>query len=290
MGDVPITESNPFVRKGLAVLWRVPRWGRSTLAKPEDFLERPPILANSFPKSGTHLLLQVVSAFPGTRTYGTFLASQPSITFHERRPSTLARRLAAAAPGEITASHLFHHQRLRAAAEAVNAVHFFIYRDLRDVVVSEAHYLASMNRWHRMHRHFKQLPSTEARIHLAITGAQGESGLDYPDVGERFGRYLPWLADDDVMPVSYESLTSPERQETIRAMARFFGERSSCRFDVASVAARAEAAIDPRRSRTFRRGGAGRWKEAFSDRNKAAMKEVAGDLLEYLGYEHDRDW
>ena len=40
----------------------------------------------------------------------------------------------------------------------------------------------------------------------------------------------------------------------------------------------------------FRKGVAGDWRAAFTDRDKRIFKEEAGDLLVALGYEKDTGW
>jgi hypothetical protein len=49
-------------------------------------------------------------------------------------------------------------------------------------------------------------------------------------------------------------------------------------------------AIQPKKSHTFRSGKTGGWREYFTDEYKALFKDVAGDLLDRLGYEKDNDW
>jgi hypothetical protein len=42
--------------------------------------------------------------------------------------------------------------------------------------------------------------------------------------------------------------------------------------------------MSPARSETFRKGGAGGWREHFTDRNRVQFEQVAGDLLQELRY------
>jgi hypothetical protein len=49
-------------------------------------------------------------------------------------------------------------------------------------------------------------------------------------------------------------------------------------------------AIQPGRSRTFRSGKTGGWREQFTEEHKALFKDIAGDLLVRLGYEKTNDW
>jgi hypothetical protein len=73
-------------------------------------------------------------------------------------------------------------------------------------------------------------------------------------------------------------------------MVRFFVERTGLELDEDRVVQAARANIDPAKSRTFRSGRVGGWRESFTARHRSAMKEVAGDLLVRLGYETDLDW
>jgi hypothetical protein len=58
-----------LVRKSSAFLLRAPkRWNRLWVRQ-EDYLAQPPVLSNSFPKSGTHLLDQIVAGLPD-RVFG----------------------------------------------------------------------------------------------------------------------------------------------------------------------------------------------------------------------------
>ena len=122
---------------------------RYTSALLRPFLKRgasTPILANSFPKSGTHLLVQILEALPDVRDWANFIASTPSLTLKETKGSTSAKRLHNLGSGELVGSHLFYSEEIRAAIKERGILHYFIYRDPRDIVVSEVNYLTKMNR------------------------------------------------------------------------------------------------------------------------------------------------
>lgn len=69
---------NPFFRKSLAIGKQIPRLVKRTKSDPDDYKCNPPVIANSFPKSGTHLLLQILEQLPGLTNYGSFIASRNS--------------------------------------------------------------------------------------------------------------------------------------------------------------------------------------------------------------------
>jgi sulfotransferase 6B1 len=280
--------NNVVVRKGK-------QWG---LRYVKQFLDaggsaENPVFINSFPKSGTHLLYQLFEAREGLRDFGEFIASTPSFTLRERSVSNTVEMLQRIQPGEVFRGHLFFHDEFEQVLAARQVRHFFIYRDPRDVVCSEAHYLSRMNRWHKMHRRFSQLPSDEARIELSILGEfEPRAKAYYPSIGVRMGRYLPWLKSPGVLPIRFEELVGEGRREVISKVgAHLLGASGLSNGRIESFVTQAIGNIAPERSHTFRSGGgAGKWRERFTPRHKKLFKASAGDLLIELGYEASTDW
>lgn len=282
---------NPFVRKSIALVKQIPRHAKRVTTSPKDYQHLPPVLANSFPKSGTHLLLQIVEALPNTRNYDTFIASMPSITFKERSHKAHHRLINRIVPSEVITAHLFYQPNFEELLSKKNCVHFFIFRDLRDIVISEAHYLAKMNRWHRMHPYFKSLNTLNEQISASILGVdQSDFPYDYPDVAKRFSKYNQWLQSSNVFTIKYEDLISRHRREFLRKMAAHYAKNSDSNIVIENVVHTMEKNIAPERSHTFRRGGTGGWKATFTDDHKSQMKQKAGDLLITLGYEKNKSW
>jgi hypothetical protein len=133
------------------------------------------------------LLLQLIEGLPDRVNYGAFLASMTSsFQFRERSVESTRRYIRRFVPGEIVRGHLFFHELYSKELRSRNAVHFFIYRDPRSVVLSEAHYLREMNRWHRLHPYFRRLSIDDA-ITLSITGFDPPiPGIEYPNIADRF--------------------------------------------------------------------------------------------------------
>jgi len=278
-----------LVRKGCAFVLQGPKRlsrGRSRL---EEYAATPPVLANSFPKSGTHLLDQIVDALPQRRNYGAFLSSMTSsFQFRPRNLASVARFIGTTTPGELVRAHLFFDEDYARELKALNFVHYFIIRDLRDVVLSEANYLRSQNRWHRLHRYFRQAPTLEDAITLSIRGfPELAPRIDYPDIGRRFEKYAGWLDHPDVFVVRFEELTSNRRQEALCGMADFSAARSQMPVDVEKLADAMAANIDPLRSHTFRKAKSGGWREQFTAEHRRLFENVAGDLLRRHGFAAD---
>lgn len=282
---------SPFMRKSLALVRKIPRSIKRLKSNHAEYRKNPPVLANSFPKSGTHLLLQIVEALPNLRNYDSFMASMPSFTFRERSLEKHLQLIHKILPGEVLPAHLFYHHHYNDALHKINCVHFFIYRDPRDVVISDAHYLAEMNRWHRMHKYYNEIDNWEDRVARAIIGFNKPNFLyDYPNVAERFSRYRGWLEAPDVFLVRYEDLISSNRRKFLQEIAAFYLKRCEVEYSIDDIVSSMEDNINPETSHTFRQGGSGGWKDVFTDRHKIQMKKVAGDLLIDLEYEQNLEW
>jgi hypothetical protein len=273
-----LTHRNGLVRKGSAVLLSIPKWAHGFTATSERLASLPPVIANSFPKSGTHLLLQLIEGLPDRVNYGAFLASMTSsFQFRERSLESTRRYIRRFVPGEIVRGHLFFHELYAKQLRERNAVHYFIYRDPRSVVLSEAHYLREMNRWHRLHPYFRRLSIDDA-IMLSITG------FDPPIP------YAGWLADENCFAVRYEDLISDQQAALIREMSTFYAKRLNTPFDVDLCVNRMAGMIEPRKSHTFRSGKRAGWREEFTAEHRRRLCEIAGDLLIRLGYEPNHEW
>ncbi len=259
-----------------------------------NFQDVPVLIANSFPKSGTHLLTQILQGFP--RLGPAVESGLPAIVTFEGdtgRPRAVEEILAdlrRLLPGDIAYGHI------HALPEAVSYLcqdgicAYFILRDPRDVVVSHVHYVTDMEPSHIHHSYYHDTLSTfDERLRTSIQGLP-DPEIPFPNVRARFEPYLDWLDHGEVLSLRYEDFIT-RREETLgkvydHAIGRGFPSR--CQRDQA-VQILADS-IDPSRSPTFRSGKIGGWKEQFSPQNIQLFKEIAGDLLIRLGYEQDNDW
>lgn len=281
-----------LVRKGATLVLRGPkRFARIGLCD-ENLRAAPPALANSVPKSGTHLLDQILEALPGRRNFGEFLSSMTSsFQFRRRSPDESSAALRTAVPGELVRAHLFFDPAVAAAIAETRYVHYFIYRDPRDVVLSEAHYLRSLNRWHRLHPFFRDAPSLDEAIAISIRGLpEHAEKLYYPPIGERFEQYAGWIGRDDVFAVKFEDLTSDRQPEIIRQMAEFFATRSETPVDAIALADAMQHSIDPERSHTYRKGRSGGWRDKFTAEHHELFRVHGGEILSRYGFECDESW
>lgn len=266
----------------------------------------PVFFANSFPKSGTHLLTQVMQGLarigPAVDSGLEAVVTFDGFTGRRRSEQEILGDLQRYLPGDIGYGHV---HALEAAVELLcqaGFATFFVLRDPRDVVVSHVHYVAEMAPNHIHHRYYHQVLQTFAeRLRASIAGvpveelqrAGVEAGPVYeplPDIRRRFAPYLGWLEHPEVLTLRYEDLLT-ERQAALgrvldHAVQRGF--KPACAREQAIHAL--EASIDPQRSPTFRSGKSGGWKTSFTNEHRELFKDIAGDILLQLGYEDDEDW
>ena len=259
------------------------------------FLRGVPVLfANSFPKSGTHLLTQVLQGFP---QIGPAVDSglPPIVLFNpldgrQRSQGEVLHDLKLLRPGDIAYGHLHADPAVVEHLCQRGYVSYFILRDPRDVVVSHVYYITEMEPSHIHHHYYaEQLKDFDERLRTSITGIANPD-IPFPDIRQRFAPFLEWLEHSEVLTLRYEEFLANREQ----ALGLVFDHAVQRGFPAAvrrdeALCILAES-IDPQRSPTFRSGKAGGWREKFSPENKLLFNEVAGDLLIRLGYEHSNDW
>ncbi|MCE7920357.1 MAG: hypothetical protein DYG85_12720 [Chloroflexi bacterium CFX1] len=252
----------------------------------------PALLGISFPKSGTHLLDQILLGFSNVAPYAkrlhSFYAEYEGDTGKKRDPQQALHWLDTLRPRDIASAHLFARPETVARACSEKFVPYFIFRDPRDVVVSHVFYVADMETRHVHHAYYQSLPDFNARLKVSILG-RPEAGVEFPNIAERFAPYLGWLDKKEVLKIHFEDLIH-RRESTLLSILNRLLSRVTLQTPRERILASLEASINPEKSPTFRSGKTGEWKKYFTDAHKALFKEAAGDLLIKLGYEKDSNW
>lgn len=259
----------------------------------------PIIFANSFPKSGTHLLTQVLYGF--TRIGAAVDSGLPAVvtfdgfTGRKREQNEILADLQRFLPGDIGYGHLHALPKVTEVLAGKGFAAFFILRDPRDVVVSHVHYVAEMAPNHIHHRYYHEtLQSFDQRLQASIVGAStaelaeaagGRPVLEpLPDIRARFEPFLGWLECPAVLTLRYEDLIA-NRDAALESILDHAEQRGfSIRVDRGSAVQRLSESINPARSPTFRSGKVGGWQSAFNTDHRRLFEAAAGDLLERLGY------
>lgn len=274
--------ARPYGKTAQAIL----RWKRLS------FDEAPPVFGNAKPKSGSHLLLQMLNGFTQIMPY-RYVDAEPIRTIQKdgRRRTTkeIAAHLRDIPQGVIGWGYVEAAPENLAVLCQPGRVNYFIYRDPRDMLVSQVFFATDMHEEHGMHAYYKSLPDFGARLNAAISGVERD-GLKMVSVKQRYEGVFQWLEQKHVMCIRFEDLIN-NRDATLAAM---LDEVEKTGYKIPTPREKALSilvdAIQPKKSRTFRSGKTGGWKQHFTEEHKRLFKEAAGDLLIRLEYEKDNDW
>ena len=302
------------------------------------------IFANSIPKSGTHLLLRLLTLlefdmadFGGirprlvseedrvtdrllrslikTREPGKFLGIGPHLVNGGRFPAArtltrtrgpekitlgvefpreigrqwLQKRLAKVPENSIVSAHCAYTPQFADALNEEKMRAVCILRDPRDTAVSYLHYLKRLPD-HPIYKEYTELEDDNQRLMFFIRGGT-LGGYTLRPLRERYRNFLDWEREGGAAMVKFEELVG-SRGGGSAGVQRQAVERVARHLDVNLAEQRLTSIQESLfgSGRTFRKGRAGGWKEEFSEQNKTAMKEEAGDLLVELGYEDETDW
>ena len=262
------------------------RWKRLS------FNDAPPVFGNSKPKSGSHLLLQILNGFTQIMPY-KYVEADPVRTIERggRRKSEeeVLNELQEIAQGVIGWGYVEASPANITFLCSPHRVNYFMYRDPRDMLVSQVFFATDMSEEHGMHEYYKSLPDFGERLKVAITGID-QNGLYMVSVRHRYASVFEWLEQKNVMCIRFEDLIN-DRDATLDAM---LDEVESTGYKIPTPRQKALSmlveAIRPSKSHTFRSGKTGGWREHFTEDHKTLFKDIAGDLLVKLGYEESNDW
>jgi hypothetical protein len=262
------------------------RWKRLS------FDAMPPLFGNSKPKSGSHLLLQILNGFTRIMPY-KYVDAEPVRTIEKggrrKTEQEVLQEIKQIPRGVIGWGYV------EASPENIeflcqpHRVNYFMYRDPRDMLVSQVFFATDLNEGHGMHAFYKSLPDFGERLKVAITGID-QDGRYMVSVKQRYASVFEWLEQPHVMCIRFEDLIN-HRDATLDAM---LDEVESIGYTIPTPREKALSilaeTIQPKKSHTFRSGRTGGWREHFTDEHKKLFKEVTGNLLVKLGYEKNNDW
>ena len=268
-------------------------------------LERPAYapkwVLNGFPKSGLHLLVLYLEpvANPQMEEEGPFKKNWGGTFYDHSWTSRWAPMEQALYKfGRVTdqhflRSHTGYSDEVERFLYYLGAAHVFVYRDLRDVAVSQAYHILNDDDERFVHpakAAYRALGGFEEVLRAVIEGRG-----DYPGVMDRWRLYAPWLECAWTLCLRFEDLIGDREAQAIRILeyglervARIWERKVQIRPDAFEMVVRlmAENSRRTERAPTYRRGAAGAWREHFTpelcDRFRQTDPEGA---LEDLGYE-----
>jgi hypothetical protein len=257
-----------------------------------DFNAAPPIFGNAKPKSGSHLLLQILNGFCRIMPY-TYVQAEPVRTIakdgERRAADKILADLKAPSQGAISWGYVDATPENVAFLCQPERVNYFIYRDPRDMLVSHVFFATDMHEGHGMHAYYQGLPDFSERLKVAITGIDRD-GLHMVSVKQRYEGVFQWLDQPAVLCIRFEHLIN-DRDVMLN---RMLDQVEKTGYQIPTPREKAleilVETIQPKKSKTFRSGKTGEWKKHFKPEHKTLFKDIAGDLLARLGYEKDNDW
>jgi hypothetical protein len=259
------------------------------------------IVLNGFPKSGLHLCeamaAGIMEPFMIRNWVGVFSGNGWKGEFVQDNVVRTCALINYMNYGAYVKGHLGYHKLLHQILERAGTGMIFIFRDLRDVAVSQMYHILHEKDWQFLHqgrKTYQAMEDKEEVLRAIITGVDDYSGLF-----ERWELYAPWLEVDGVLPMPFEfmRLASEEACETIlRYLVGYASDRLGFHLilnkeDTQKQIERMMKYVgQPERSSTYRKGAVGDWREEFSPEIKKLFKAHAGDWLIRLGYEKDNNW
>jgi hypothetical protein len=245
------------------------------------------VLLVSYPKSGTHLLDQILC---GLTLPDPAPIPQPFFSVYESdgQVHTVDEALdwmESLYASDVASSHLYAWDRVVERACQPDFVTYFLYRDPRDICVSYVRHVMDIDLTHYHHDYYSSLPSFNARLMTSILDVPG-GDESIANISKRFDMYLDWLCREEVLSVRFEDLIH-NRHDALERIITHYQARTYLPY---ATPESLEACIDPSASPTFRAGGVGAWRACFTEEHKKIFKDVCGDLLVKLGYEKSNDW
>lgn len=264
----------------------------------------PRVLLNGFPKSGLHLVANMMrpiadpmepSQFHGVPWVGTF--SGHSWTTNWVALPLLLFRIGQLKPGMYLKSHVGYKDEIERFLWYSGIAHVFIFRDLRDVAVSQAHHILSEIDVlaHPNKDLYRAMGGFDEVLKAVIVGTD-----EYPGVMERWELYAPWLTCPWTLKVRFDDLIE-NRVDCAGRILRYGVDRTAAivglraselgpQFDGLKEQM-AEASMDTKYSATFRKGVVGGWKEAFTAEHRRLFKETdKNEWLTKLGFAESPGW
>jgi hypothetical protein len=273
----------------------------------------PRLVANSIPKSGTHLLVSLLEAFAFRQSEAHLSAGLVDLNT-SRNPlkqlekwicrrgapgyevsvdsaaltasgRCLGRALARVGPGQYVESHVPYSRALSELIRDRGLKMLFIYRDPRDVALSYVNHMLR-DRHYPPARYFQADDDANSQVQRVLDGlTYGRGGVLAPLV-ERYRRCLGWLDAPGVLVLRFEDLIGSNgggddarQREAVARVVDYLGLDLS----VADCARVAEQVFFTG-AETFHKGRIGSWSEVFDAQTRKRFATEMGEVLSMLGY------
>ena len=249
----------------------------------------PRVVANSMPKSGTHLLATLLDGLGDLRFAGRLVKFEPRDRLApEPFLNDLDKTLRRLRPSRYIGAHLIADPQVQEVVARHDVRLVTILRDPRAVVVSGAHYVQDAPQLRDRDEALALFPTHESILTAMVRG-YGEPGDKwwFPPIGERYREYADWAQSPLGLTVRFEDLIgsrgggSDEAQldGVTRVLDHLgYGDRG---VPVRQVAEQmfSEKAI------TFRAGRIDSWREDLPAHLAREIEDQCATTMSLLGYQ-----
>jgi len=257
----------------------------------------PKLYLDGFPKAGLHLAVRYVLGLGLTaHDYEYNWVGTNPWTVQRANLHTWAPNINKLQEGEYTKGHTGWLQTIEMSLIMQKIGVLFIYRDLRDVVVSQTYHIMNPDNEKAIHPGKAAYEGmTKEEVMLAVIEGNGE----YDGIIPRWETYAPWLDSDWALPLRYEEmLANPYATANkiydyaLEVMQAASGAALVVpdKFRKAVVVTMMKLSKETHLSATFRKGGSGGWRNEFTPAVTEAFKAHENGWLARLGYEKDDRW
>jgi hypothetical protein len=269
-------------------------------------LKIPKLYISGFPKSGLHLAQRMAfGMFEQNNPDKNWLGTNAWTSKHYKL-DRLGTQFIKLKSGQFLKGHIGHLPAIEFLMIMMEIGVVFVYRDLRDVVVSQYYHIMDKEigedgRDKFMHPDKETYWDLGNKEDIMIAIIEGVND-DLPGIFERFESYVGWLDSEWAMTISYEVLM----RNQLLAANKFFDYVYDTAMKISEVSGLLDTRSSvrqttvqgiltemrwmPSQSPTFRKGVIGNWKQEFTPKVTEKFKELDPGFLVRLGYERDDTW
>ena len=258
---------------------------------PKAAVKMPKLYICGFPKSGLHLAdrMAVAMLAPWKPEHNWYGSNAWTTERHNLKQAAVV--LGSLKRGQYIKGHLGYLRSIERLMQILGIAVVFVYRDLRDVVVSQAYHMMSDSDA----LNFKGRERYQDMDKLDVMKAVITGDDTIPGIFDRWETFAGWLDCDGVLPLPYEEM----RKHPERAAATFFdyvygwalrdsgitGSMTDNRIRQAVISCIRTEMKHTEMSVTYRKGKAGGYKKEFTpELYKTFEKADTNGWMERLGY------
>ncbi|PGK31802.1 hypothetical protein CN907_26780 [Bacillus anthracis] len=244
-------------------------------------------LVSTVPKSGTHLLMQILEAVPLMNLKKFYYFETSCNQTNLEQLNNFKKELLSLKKYDALLGHHWYSSHCKELLDSLKVKHVYLYRDPRDVIISYINHCIRFND-QPISGILESCTSIQEAILMVLSGNNNE----YPRFIELFNPTYQWIEfknDSNFYCISYESLVSIDtRYDTIYKLIEFLYD--DLPLSINEMTNLGMKGINPDTCPTFHKGEIGQWANFFDEVVKEHFKDAIGNLLIETGYEKDNNW